>query len=109
MKRFAANRVCRLSDGTILRNQVVEVDEVSRQVNRVFALVDEIRHTEWLGGMILLSNHCPVCKLQESFAAFLKREQESELAISDKLRAYHVTFFKVNTMEFTERSRIVLL
>ena len=109
-KRFAANRICRVSDCTVLSNQVVEVDETSRCVVCVFALEGEIRHTEWLGGVILLSNHLPVRNLHESFAAFLKRENElSEATSSCSLQAYHVTSFNVHEMEFTEGSRIILL
>ena len=110
MKRFAANRVCNLADLTILRNQVVEIDALDRRVIRVFALEEEIRHTEWLGGILLLADHPLVRKPGESFADFLKREGGGVPSFPEGDRkAYHVTAFDVRNMEFTSSSRIVLL
>ena len=110
MRRFAANRLCNLADLNILRNQVVEIDETDRKVVGVFTLEEEIRHTEWLGGIFILSNHVPVRRAHESFADFLKREAEVYSSCQEEpLKAYHITAFDVRSMEFTSSSRIVLL
>ena len=107
MRRFAANRVCIVPEKKILRNQVVEVDEVSHEVLHIFVLEEEIRHTEWLGGMILLASHCPSRDENESFGAYIDRIGEN--IDSKALKAYHISAFNVNSMEFTKESRIVLL
>lgn len=108
MKRFAANRVCWVSAHELKRNQVVELDNLSHEVLRTFSLQEEVCHTEWIGGIILLAETCPQKMERECFAAFLKRVEAScsELGI---LHAYHITAFDVNSMEFTTKSRIVLL
>ena len=94
----------------LLRNQVVEIEEADRRVVGVFTLEEEIRHTEWLGGIFILSNHVPIRRAQESFADFLKREAEANSSyLEEPLKAYHITAFDVRSMEFTSSSRVVLL
>ena len=108
MKRFAANRVCYVFSQIMLRNQVVEVDEKNHQVIRVFSLEEEIRQTEWLGGLILISADCPERIAGESFATYLQKIKSLQTEDSS-LYAYHITAFDVNSMEFTTESRIVCL
>lgn len=108
MKRYAANRVCNVLSKDTLRNQVVELDENSHQVIRIFRLEGEIRQTEWLGGVILLANECPSRMQGEKFATFMKRISLMQSA-STKLHAYHITAFDVSSMEFTTGSRIIYL
>ena len=107
MRRFAANRICIVSENKILRNQVVEIDEVTHEVFRYFPLEEEIQHTEWLGGMILLVAHCPVRKEGETFTELVKRVGSFPISVPEK--AYHITAFNVSSMEFTKESRIILL
>ncbi len=109
-KRFASNRLCSLAGGEISRNQVVEVEVPEGRVLRIFTLEEEIRHTEWLGGMILLSSHFPVRKENESFAEFRERERILEVSESaGTLHAFHITSFDVSAMDFTQSSRIIPL
>ena len=108
MKRFAANRVCYVSTQTMLKNHVVEVDEKNHQVIHVFGLEEEIRQTEWLGGIILISADCPERTAGESFATYLQKIKSLQIEGSS-LYAYHITAFNVNLMEFTTESRIICL
>ena len=92
------------------RNYVVEVEEGTRNVVGLFCLQEEIRHTEWKGGIILLCAEHPHRKEGESFAAFKDRVQQLSLFCrQSSLHAYHVTAFDVNAMEFTSVSRILSL
>lgn len=107
MKRFAANRVYKVSDQSLQRNQVVEVDECTHEVLSIFTLEEEIRHTEWLGGIIIVAPACPARIDGEKFESFLTRL--SAFSNSLPLHAYHITAFDVNSMEFTVGSRMVIL
>ena len=110
MKRYAANRVCNVADLTMYRNYVVEVEADTHAVVQLFALDGEMRHTEWRGGLILLCKELPVRNVEETFADFIARLHEGmQHQQCSSLRAYHVTFFDVNSMEFTSDSRILML
>ena len=110
MKRFAANRVYDISSRTMHRNAVVEIEEVSHLVDRVFALDGEVSHVQWLGGLILLCCKEPVIEAGEDFKTFLQRiEQVESIYANERCSACHVTNFNVNAMEFTPTSRIRLL
>ena len=110
MKRFAANRIYDFSTQTMYRNSVVEVEEGTHCVVGLFGLQEEIRHTEWKGGIILLCAEQPDRKEEESFAAFKDRIQQLSLSYQHtSLHAYHITAFDVNAMEFTSGSRILSL
>ena len=111
MKRFAANRVCLVAEKEILRNYVVEVDEVTHQVIRYFCLHEEIQQTEWKGGIILITSAMPNRVEGDSFQEFLDRiSKEEEGKIHGMLcYAYHITAFDVNSMEFTTKSHILSL
>ena len=110
MKRFAANRIYSVPDMEMYRNQVVEIDDTTHKVIRTFRLDEEICHTEWKGGIILLAAVCPRRNAGEDFAAFLQRISNVECySVMDTLYAYHITAFDVNSMEFTVESRIISL
>lgn len=110
MKRYAAHRVCDVSNLTMLRNYVVEIEEETHSVVQLFELKEEIRFTEWKGGMILLCNELPIRKEQENFADFILRLRANEQdRVQTSLYAYHITSFDVSAMEFTKNSRIVSL
>ena len=110
MKRYAANRVCIASNWTILRNGVVELDEASHVVARTFQLDEEIRQTEWKGGLILICKEPPHLTEGEDFKSFMERiHREEEKTEKQLLYAFHVTAFNVSDMQFTPASRIVSL
>ena len=110
MKRFAANRVYIATTEAMYRNYVVEIDETTHQVIRTFRLEEEIRQTEWKGGIILLLESCPERMDGETFAQFQTRINKIERRPENtSLYAYHITAFDVNSMEFTVDSHILLL
>lgn len=106
MKRYAANRVYKASSQSLQRNQVVEIDDHTHEVVNVFTLEEEIRNTEWLGGIIIIASSCPLTIAGEKFSTFLTRLPQT---ISSLEHAYHISAFDVNSMEFTAESRIVML
>lgn len=110
MKRFAANRICLVTSKQIFRNQVIEVDEESHQVVSRFDLTEEVRQTEWKGGIILVSPISFERENNEGFKTCLERIS-AEVGLTDysRLYAFHVTSFNVSLMEFSPNSRIVLL
>ena len=114
MKRFAANRIYRLDTQQEVRNGVVELEDTSHDVLRTYGLEEEIQHTEWLGGLILICKQVPRRNTDEKFAAFISRikAEESSLKSSSETtesHAYHITAFNVSSMEFTQDSRIAAL
>lgn len=110
MKSFAANRVCLIADHAMLRNGVVEIDCSTHHVVRVFQLSEEIRQTEWKGGLIIVCKVQPVRKEGENFNKFIDRLHLEEMKAENTfLKAFHVTAFNVSLMEFTHESRIMLL
>lgn len=110
LKHFAANRVYVTTDGTMVRNGVVDVDSQSHRVANLFCLEEEMRHTEWLGGIILLCSERPSRLNGEGFDAFLTRINKKERTLKPtSLYAYHITAFNVSLMEFTSESRIISL
>lgn len=114
MKRFAANRIYRLDTQQEIRNGVVELDDTSHEVLRTYSLEEEIQHTEWLGGLILICKQVPRRNTDEKFATFISRIKAEEsslesLSESTVFYAYHISAFNVSSMEFTQESRIVAL
>ena len=110
MKRYASNRVAIVHTDTILRNGVVEVDDVSHEVTQTFELDREIRQTEWKGGVILVCKEFPQREEEENFLSFMTRIQvEENLLETATLYAFHITAFNVSAMEFTSASRILPL
>lgn len=105
MKRFAAHRLYLASEKKMLAMQVVELDEQG-DVHLVFPLEEEIRQTEWLGGMIVIAAEMPQHVPDESFSAFLARLSD---ASESRMRAWHIMFFDMAAMEFTLHSRIIRL
>lgn len=110
MRRYAANRVFSVTDQIMFRNWVVEVDDKTHFVERTFGLKEEIRQTEWKGGIIIICGQCLARDEGEKFADFLKKITAYQHPLLDsKIYAYHITAFDVNAMEFTKESRIIRL
>lgn len=115
MRRFASHRVCFLHTGEILKKQVVEIDEISGVVLSVYPFVEEISFTEWLGGIILLSDVAPERCGSESFETFTGRfvqkhhTEDGNMKDNLCLKAYFITEFNLQQMEFMPQSRIISL
>lgn len=105
MKRFAAHRLYLASERKMLVMQVVELDDLGN-VNRIFPLAEEVRQTEWIGGIIVVTAENLQSVRDQSFRVFLSRLSAKP---EKEIKAWHVTSFDVSAMEFTSCSRIVRL
>ena len=71
-------------------------------------LEEEVRNTQWLGGLIVLAASDSELRKGETFQEFRARTA-SAVTGDQPLYAFHVSFFDLQKMEFTERSRLVRL
>lgn len=71
-------------------------------------LEEEVRNTQWLGGLIVLAASDSELRKGETFQEFRARTV-SAVTGDQPLYAFHVPFFDLQKMEFTERSRLVRL
>lgn len=107
MRRVAASRVY-LNNEEFFNNHIVELFD-SYVVNH-YGLQDELAMTEWLGGVIVITNHeLDIEKAREArnvneLFAFVDKEEES-----DGLLAYHITNVDLDCGEFLSNSVIARL
>ena len=109
MRRVATHRAYDLITSHWISFPVIELDE-NGCVCRIYSLTEEISHTEWLPGMILLSP-CPINKgVEEEFSMFIKRVTcMARIYANTPKRAYWISFFNLSDVGFTSSSRIVAL
>lgn len=123
MKRFASHRLYISHLNLLLKNHVVEIDDITGAVTRYFPFTEEISFTEWLNGLIVLSCDVPVI----SFKKELNISSETTVLSVDEgknirsvlssaynktpliLKAYYITSFNVFENSFAEDSRILPL
>lgn len=110
MRRVATHRIGDVITGEWLPVSVIELDERG-YVSRMYPLQGEISHTEWLPGMILLSPFPVERTPDEPFADFMRRlkRQAASCDGHSLCRAYWLASFSLSAMDFTPRSRVVLL
>lgn len=123
MKRFASHRLYISHLNLLLKNHVVEIDDITGAVTRYFPFTEEISFTEWLNGLIVLSCDVPVI----SFKKKLNISSETTVISVDEgknirsvlssaynktpliLKAYYITSFNVFEISFAEDSRVLPL
>lgn len=123
MKRFASHRLYISHLNLLLKNHVVEIDDITGAVTRYFPFTEEISFTEWLNGLIVLS--CDVSVI--SFKKELNISSETTVISVDEgknirsvlssaynktpliLKAYYITSFNVFENSFAEDSRVLPL
>ncbi len=123
MKRFASHRLYISHLNLLLKNHVVEIDDITGAVTRYFPFTEEISFTEWLNGLIVLSCDVPVI----SFKKELNISSETTVISVDEgknirsvlssaynktpliLKAYYITSFNVFEISFAEDSRVLPL
>lgn len=107
IRRIAVHRVWKASDSSWHAMQVVEVETDTHRVCRMYPFVEEIRHTEWWGGMIIVSPVVPrMPEPGETFEAYTTRIRLAETAFSTDDCAYYVTGFSIADRRFGPVSRI---
>lgn len=117
MYRIASHRILDACTSCLSAFQIVE-----RQVDGTFSLSpfsEEIRHTEWLPGLVILSPFEIIRHEGEGYASFVSRlSEEADLWMRLRLQqeedftrcmAYWVTPFDVSHMEFLPHSQVKCL
>ena len=109
MRRVATHRAYDLMTSQWVFSPVIELDE-DGSVCRIYPLTEEISHTEWLPGVILLSP-CSVSKrVGEGFSMFIERITSVVSVHTDTPKhAYWIYPFNLSAFDFTGSSRIVAL
>ena len=99
MKKYACNRLYRASDEWMPQS-VVTINEKG-EVERIAPLLEETSATEWLGGIIILSDK-KIMPSQLKFNDFLDYLTPVEMP----LYAWHISDFDFQQNELTSRSVI---
>lgn len=105
MKRFAARRIYLSSEQRMLDLHVVELDD-SGIVRTVFPLREEISHTEWVSGIIVIAPGFPPRRPEEPFSGYADRLRSQP---AEPLHAVRIAPFNLSATEFTPRSRVIPL
>jgi hypothetical protein len=106
MRRVAANRVY-INNKEFYNNHIIELFD-SYVVNH-FPLQSELAMTEWLGGIIMLTNASEVdTSSVYSVEDFYRKAEESD-SHTKYLKAYHIYGVDIQSGKFKENSMIVKL
>lgn len=108
MKYYASHFLWHAGQNRLFRMQRIGVNEGSGCCVSVEPLEAEMRHTVWLGGLVILAPSQPEIRTGESFQAFCFRISEGVEA-GEPLKAFQVVAFDVLSMAFTAGSRLVSL
>lgn len=106
IKYYASHFLWHAGQNRLFRMQRIGVDEVSGLCVWIEPLEAEMRHTIWLGGLIILAPPRSEIRAGESFQRFCTRVSVGvEAGMS--LNAFQVVPFDVFSMEFTAKSCLV--
>lgn len=121
MKKFASHRLYIPHLDLFLKNQVVEVDDITGKVLSYYPFQGETGFTEWLNGLIVLSFNTVSISLQseeihtgELCLLYVDEDKNIRSVLSPSsgntlLNAYYITSFNVSEMCFSSDSRVVKL
>lgn len=121
MKKFASHRLYIPHLDLFLKNQVVEVDDITGNVLSYYLFQGETGFTEWLNGLIVLSYKTVSISLQseeihtgELCLLYVDEDKNIRSVLSPSsgntlLNAYYITSFNVSEMCFSSDSRVVKL
>ena len=123
MKKFASHRLYISHLNLLLKNHVVEIDDITGAVTRYFPFTEEISFTEWLNGLIVLSCDVPVISFKkesnissETTVISVDEGKNIRSVLSSAynktpliLKAYYITSFNVFENSFAEDSRVLPL
>lgn len=121
MKKFASHRLYIPHLDLFLKNQVVEVDDITGNVLSYYPFHGETCFTEWLNGLIVLSYNTVSISLQseeihpgELCLLYVDEDKNIRSVLSPSsgntlLNAYYITSFNVSEMCFSSDSRVVKL
>lgn len=90
--------------------QVVEVEAETHRVCRFYPFTEEIRNTEWWGGVIIISPVVPLLpESGETFEAYATRILVAETESCTDDCAYYVTGYSIADRRFGPASRITCI
>lgn len=110
MKIIATHRVYDVEKETVFSHQIIKLDEQG-EVVQICPFTEEIRQTEWLGGIIILfPDRLPDILPAEDFTHY--KERITSFLHTRKERgekkAYWLSPFNVADMEFTPETHITI-
>ena len=108
MQYYASHYLWYAGQDYLVRMQRIGLDLAGRTWVSLEPFEDEVRNTQWLGGLIVLVASDSELRKGETFQEFRARIA-SAVTGDQPLYAFHVPFFDLQKMEFTERSRLVRL
>lgn len=107
IRRIAVHRVWNVRERSCRDMQVVEVDAATHCVERVYPLVEEIRNTEWWGGLMIISPVLPLLpEAEEDFQAYTRRMNVPEGEDEAREYAFYVVGFRLADSCFGAASRM---
>lgn len=108
MQYYASHHLWHAGRDKLFRMQRIGLEVSDRTWVSMEPLEEEVRNTQWLGGLIILAASDSELRKGETFQEFCTRIA-SEVVGDQPLYAFHVPFFDLQKMEFTNRSRLVRL
>lgn len=108
MQYYASHYLWHAGQDKLFRMQRIGLEVAGRTWVSMEPLEEEVRNTQWLGGLIVLVASDSELRKGETFQEFCARIA-SAVTGDQPLYAFHVPFFDLQKMEFTERSRLVRL
>ena len=100
MKRFACHRLYGTDNLSDFHSKVIVCVDETGLYRSFSSLQDEVRDTEWIGGVVLLSDAVDV-KLESDFAVMLQKYISSG---KGPTYAWHISDFDFAGENFTPRS-----
>ena len=107
MQYYASHYLWHAGQDKLFRMQRIGLEVAGRTWVSMEPLEEEVRNTQWLGGLIVLVASDSELRKGETFQEFRARIA-SAVTGDQPLYAFHVPFFDLQKMEFTERSRLVV-
>ncbi len=108
MQYYASHYLWHAGQDKLFRMQRIGLEVAGRTWASMEPLEEEVRNTQWLGGLIVLAASDSELRKGETFQEFRARIA-SAVTGDQPLYAFHVPFFDLQKMEFTEQSRLVRL
>ncbi|WP_417129576.1 hypothetical protein [Phocaeicola sp.] len=108
MQYYASHYLWHAGQDRLFRMQRIGLEVSGHTWVSMEPLQEEVRNTQWLSGLIILAVSVPDLRKGEMFQDFRARVAS---AVDDgrPFYAFHVSFFDLQKMAFTDRSRLVRL
>ena len=108
MQYYASHYLWHAGQDKLFRMQRIGLEVSGHTWVSMEPLEEEVRNTQWLGGLIILAASAAELRKDETFQEF--RARTASAVVGDQpFYAFHVSFFDLQKMAFTDRSRLVRL